>query len=149
MLFRIGMGGVDEVEENIIVQRHLQSTFKSGDEGVGKFADKPFGVCKQDLLVVGKGEFACGGVECGKKLVLDKDICFGEGVEKGRLAGVGVADDGKGGNPRSLACAALRFTILFYLIELSREFFELLFEQAAVDFNLFLPIPRRYPPEAR
>ena len=52
---------------------------------------------------LGEVEPTGGGVEGGEELVLDEHAGVGESVEQARLAGVGVADQGDGGDPAAAA----------------------------------------------
>ena len=62
----------------------------------GSFWTKPDGVGDEHRLAAGQVEAAGGGVEGGEEPVLHQHPGVGQPVEQGRLAGVGVADDGDG-----------------------------------------------------
>ena len=74
----------------------------------GQAADEADRVGEQHRLAAGQRQAAGGRVERGEQPVLDQHAGLREAVEQGRLAGVGVADDGDGGQAAAVAALALQ-----------------------------------------
>ena len=74
----VGGAGVDHVDEQVGVDRHVEGRTERLDELVGQLADEPDGVGEQHGLAAGQLEPAGGGVERGEQAVLDQHPGVGQ-----------------------------------------------------------------------
>lgn len=93
-----GVGGVEEMDEEVGVGDFFEGGVEGLDEEVGEFADEADGIGEEEGLVVRELDFAGGSIEGSEEFVFDEGIGAGEAVKEGGFAGVGVADDGCGGD---------------------------------------------------
>ena len=93
----------------------LEGGFERLDKLVGQPPHQPDRVDQQDLPPVRQGERARGRVEGCEELVLDEHPRIGQGVQEGRFADVGVADDRNGRDPLLFAAGAQESPPLFQL----------------------------------
>ena len=135
-----GVGGVDDVQEEVGLDDFLEGGLEGLDELVRELADEADGVAEEGVLVGGQAQAAGGGVEGGKELVLGEDGGAGEGVEKGGLAGVGVADNGDEGPVAALAAAALGGAVFLDVLKVAAQAGDALEDAAAVDLELGLAV---------
>ncbi len=133
----LGAGGVDDVDEEVCEGGFLKCGHEGFDEAVGEVADEAHGVGEQHILIVGEGEAACGGVECGEEFVFGVDVGSGEAIEEGGFAGVGVADDGDDGHFAVAAFFALGGADAAHVGEFGAEACDAIAGQAFVHFDLF------------
>jgi hypothetical protein len=103
---------------------------------MGQLLDKADGVGEQRFLAAGEGYSAGGGVEGGEQLVLGEDVGGGEGVEEGGFAGVGVADEGDGGDTGRLAALAVQVAVAADLADFPLDFGDAFADAPPVDFEL-------------
>ena len=79
---------------------------------------------------------AHGGIERREQQVLRQHLGFGQRVEQGRFAGVGVADQRHDRIRHALARAAMQAARAFHVFELLADLDDALADQAAVGFDL-------------
>ena len=103
LLLEAGVGAIHHVKKKIGVLKFLQGGLECPHERFGKGTDEPDRVGDDHLPLPGKTEPSGGGVESGKEEVLGENRAFGKGVQQGRLAGIGIADDGDYRNAGQLA----------------------------------------------
>ena len=104
----------------------------------GSLRTKPTVSVTQHPLAAGQVEAAGGGVDGGEQAVLDQHAGVGEAVEQGRLAGVGVADDGDRRQPGPGPGLALGPAVLGQLLEVGLELGDPPQQAPAVDLELGL-----------
>jgi len=136
VFLEVRVGDVDDVYQKIGDDGFLEGGFERLDEPVRETADEADGVGDEELVIAGEKELAGGGVEGGEEFVLGENVGAGEGVQEGGFAGVGVADDGGGGNGDAEASAALDAALLDDLDELGFEVRDAVADDAAVLFEL-------------
>jgi len=136
MLGDVGVGDVEQMNEEIGHDDLLKRGLEGLDEIVGQAADEADRVGHEQLLVVAEQELAGGGIERGEKLVLDEDGRAGEAVEERGLAGVGVADDGGGRHRDAQAARALHAALLHDPGEFALEVGDAVADEAAVLLEL-------------
>ena len=99
----IRVAEVDHLDQEVGVVQLLERGAERLDQVGRQIADEADRVGQHHLALAREAEPAADRVEGGEQLVLDQRVPLGEGVEQGRLAGVGVADDR---HDRHLALAA-------------------------------------------
>ena len=96
LLLELWVGDVDHMNQQVgvadLVEGRLERLHKVG----GELADESHGVGQQEREIV-DGDFAHGGVECGEKLVLGKDVALAQQVHQCGFSYVGVAHQGHAG----------------------------------------------------
>ena len=97
-------------------------------------ADEANGIGDEELLVAAQHELARRGIERREKLVGGEHLGAGEGVEEGGFAGVGVANDGGGGDGHALALGALHAALLHHAGQLGLQVRDAVAHGAAVVF---------------
>jgi hypothetical protein len=133
----IGIGGVEDVDEEVGEDGFFEGGFEGLDEAVGEVANEADGVGEEEGLAVGQFDFARGGVQGGEDLVFDVDLGAGQLVEEGGFAGVGVSDDGSGGDGGFEAFLALGIADFDDVGEFGLDAIDAFAGDAAVDFDLF------------
>ncbi len=88
-----GLGGVDDVDDQVGQRRLLERRLERLDQLVGQLLDEADRVGQQ-VVAAGELEVPRGRVERLEEAVGDADLGPGQGVQQGRLAGVGVAGEG-------------------------------------------------------
>ena len=136
--FGIGAGAVDHVDQQVRFGDHLQGGSESLDQLMGQLADETHGVRQQHRLPPGQVEPAGPRVEGGEQAVLDEHPGVGQLVEEGRLAGVGVADQGDGGQPAAPAGLALEPALVGEAAQVALQAVHAPHQPAAVDLELRL-----------
>ncbi len=133
---RVGIRGVDDVEEEVGVVEEFEGSVEGGYYRRGELVDEADGVGDEDFVAVGEAYAAGDGVEGGEEAVGGGDAGVGEGVEEGALAGVGVADEGGDGEARTLASAALEEAGALDALKLGVEALDSAADEAAVGLYL-------------
>ena len=136
VFFEVGIGDVDDVYQEVGDNGFLECGLERFDEPVGEAADEADGVGDEELVIAGEVKLAGGGIEGGEEFVFGEHAGAGEGIEEGGFAGVGVADDGGGGNGDAKAAAALDAALLDDLDELGFEAGDAIADDAAILFEL-------------
>ena len=98
LLLPVGIGHVDDVEQEVGVFQLLQRGLERLHQLVGQLADKAHRVAEHHVQRVADGEQAAGGVQRVEQAVVGRDGRAGEPVEQGGLARVGIAHDGHHGD---------------------------------------------------
>jgi hypothetical protein len=130
------MGKVDHVQQQVGILQLLERRLEGADEAFGQVADKADGVGDDHLPLERKPQPSGGGVEGGKEQILGKDLALGEGVEQGRLAGIGVADDGDDRHPGADALLATLHAAAGQRLELLLQAADAVAQTAAVGLQL-------------
>ena len=63
------MAQIDDVQQQLSLNDFFEGCFEGFDETVGEFADEPYGVGQEDVLVCGQTEATRCGVERGEEFV--------------------------------------------------------------------------------
>ena len=116
-----GVGGVDDVEEEVGVLEELQGGVEGGYDRGWELVDEADSVGNQDFVAIGEPDTAGDGVEGGEEAVGRGDAGVGQGVEEGALAGVGVADEGGDGQFRATAAFAVESSGALNALNLALE----------------------------
>jgi hypothetical protein len=103
-----------------------------------KFLDEPDGVGEEQLTTGRKLQLARGRVEGRKELLLGAHAGVRERVEQRRLAGVGVADDGRRLQLCPASTGALLVALVADLLDLTVEVTDALADAAPLDLDLLL-----------
>ena len=90
----------------------------------------------QPLRPLGRPERPHGRVERGEQQVLGEHVGQRQPVEQGRLAGVGVADQGHDRPARAPALGAVQVARALHLLQLALDLDDAVADQAAVDLEL-------------
>ena len=90
---RVGVGGVDDVQDQVAAGDLLQRRAERLDQLVGQVPDEADGVGERVLAPVGGLGPAHRRIQGGEQRVLDQHVGAGQPVEQRRLAGVGVAGE--------------------------------------------------------
>ena len=93
LVVRVGIGGIDKVDEQVGIRGFLECRAEGLDEFVGEITHESDGVGDQSRVAVREFELPHGGVECRKEAILDEDPCVGQAIEQRRLASIRVAHD--------------------------------------------------------
>lgn len=136
VFFEVGIGDVDDVDQEVGHDGFLERGFERLHEAVREAADETDGVGDEELVITGEVKLAGGGVEGGEEFVFGEDVGAGERVEEGGFAGVGVADDGGGGDGDAESAAALNAALLDDLDEFGFEAGDAVAHYAAILFEL-------------
>ncbi len=136
VLFDVGVGDVEHVDQEVGNEHFFQGGLEGFHEAVRQSADEAHGIGDEQFLIVAQDELAGGRIERGEEFVLGEDVCAGERVEQGGFAGVGVADDGRGGHGHAQALAALRAALLPDFDELALEAGDAIADDAAILLEL-------------
>ena len=132
----VRVGDVDDVQQEVGACGFFQRRGKSGDKFVRQVADKADGIGHEDGLRPAVLQFAPGRVEGGKELVLCVHVRFGQGVEQGGFAGVGVAGQSHGRDVTPQPRLAVFLALFLHAREATLQLFDARGEQAAVGFEL-------------
>ena len=109
MLRVVGIGRVDDLDEDVGPVDLLERGPERVDQLVRELVDEPDGVGHDRGLAVAELDLARGRVERGEQLVLGaRHLAADERVEQRRLAGVRVADDADGRDQPPVAPAGCR-----------------------------------------
>ena len=90
----IGIGGIDEMEDQSGVAGFIEGGAEGGDEVVGELFDKADGIGDEDAWFGFGLHDTDGGIEGGEELIGDVEVAACEGAHHGGFAGVGVTDKG-------------------------------------------------------
>ena len=104
----VGMGDVADVDDEVGRDHFLQRRPEGGDELGRKLRDEADRVGQDRLVEAGQRDLAHRRVESREQQVLGHHVGVGEPVEQGRLAGIGVADQGDHRPGRALAAGAVQ-----------------------------------------
>jgi len=129
-------GRIDHMEEQIRGGSFFQRGMKSSHERMGQVADEADSVGQDYLPGSIQVKPPGSGVQGGKQLVggIGPGLC--QGIEQGRLAGVGVADQGHGQHLAAGARAAPHGTLASKQLQTVFEHLDPLAEQTPVGFKL-------------
>lgn len=133
---RTRMAGIDEMDEEIGKSGFLQRGTETLHQVVWQVADEADGVGEQQLLAVGHGHAARAGIQGGEQFVLGEHFAFGELIEQGRFAGVGVTDDRSVWDGNAAALFSLGFALSAYIGEVSLKLVDAFVGKTAVDLEL-------------
>lgn len=133
---RFGVGDVDDVYEKIGDDGFFEGGLEGIDEAMRELAHEADGVGGQHVLAVVEIESAGGGVERGEELVSREDFGLGQLVEQGGFSGVGVADDGYGGDGLAQSLGPLHVSVLDDFLEFLLHDGDAVANHAAVRFEL-------------
>lgn len=98
LLLPLGIGHVDDVEQQVGILQLLQGGLEGLHQLMGQLADKAHGVGDHHVQGVADGQEAGGGIQGIKQAVVGGDPGPGDGIEQRGFAGVGVAHDGHHGD---------------------------------------------------
>jgi len=91
-LLLVGVGRVDHLQQQVGLAALFEGGAKGFDQLVRQLTDETDGVGQDRRSQMGQLDAAQCGVERGEELVGGEGVGTGEGVEQGRLAAVGIAD---------------------------------------------------------
>ena len=134
----VGGAGVDHVDQQVGVDRHVERRPERLHELVRQLADEADGVGEQHRLAAGQVEAAGRGVERGEQAVLDQHAGVGQAVEQRRLAGVGVPDDHDLGELAPPLRPPLGRAVAVDLAQVALELVDAAHDAPAVDLELGL-----------
>ena len=118
MLLEVGVGGVDDLDQDVGPVDLLERRPERVDQLVRQLVDEPDGVGDDRGLAVAELDLAAGRVERREQLVLGlRHLGADERVEQRRLAGVRVADDADGRPQPAVAAAGGRLALLADLLD--------------------------------
>src|SRR5712692_8824278 len=129
---------VDHVQQQVGVNGFLERRPEGRDERVRKVADEPDRVGNRDVSGFGQVQPARGGVERREKPILGKRSRASQGVEKRRLARVGVTHERDRKSPAALPRSPLDLAPAAELAELVLQNLYAVRDQAPVDLELRL-----------
>ena len=113
VLGEVGVGGVDDLDQDVGPVDLLERRPEGVDELVGQLVDEADGVGHDRRLAVAELHLAARRVERREELVLgQRDLRADERVEERRLAGVRVADDGDRGHEPPIPAPGRRLALL-------------------------------------
>ena len=136
--FRIDVGGVAHVEDDVGFADLLEGRLEGGDQFVRQVGDETHGVGQDHRAPRRQVEAAHGGVEGGEQLVTDRHLGAGEGIEKGRLSGVGVPHQRHHRIRHPPSRLAVQTAGALDLAEVAPEAVDSLIDEAPVGFDLGL-----------
>ena len=84
---------------------------------------------------------ARGRIKCGKQFIFGDYFGFGQGIEHGGFAGIGIADDGYNGNGLGCPLLAMDFTLSSYRFNFFAQFRDTAANAAAVYFEFCFTRP--------
>ncbi len=123
----------DQVGQHGLLQGRLEGL----DQLVGQLLDEADGVGQQ-VVAAAELEAAGGRVEGVEEPVPHPDLGPGQGVEQGRLAGVGVAGEGDPGQRRGVALGSHHAAVLFEVLEPAAQSGDAVAGEPAVGLDLGL-----------
>jgi len=109
------------MKQEIGILQFFECGLEGSDQIFGEIANEADGIREDDFLQSWEPELSARGVEGGKEQVLGIDVCFGQGVEQGGLAGVGVADEAEDGDLVGVTPLSQDLAVIFALLEGSFE----------------------------
>src|SRR6478672_2451679 len=134
----VGVGAVDDVEQQVAVGDLLKRRAERLDQAVGQVADEAHGVGHRVDAAVSGRRTPRGGVERREERVLDQHARVGEPVEQRGLAGVGVAGDRDAGDVVATPRLALDVAGAAQLLELLAQLGDPGVDAATVGLDLRL-----------
>ena len=129
----VGVRDVDDMEEEVGFGDFVEGGFEGFNELRGELADEAYGVGEEEGEIA-DDDLADGGVEGGEEFVFCEYVGFGEEVEDGAFADVGVADEGHA--DEGFAVFALEGFLCVEFGELDFECRDFLLDEAAVGLDL-------------
>ena len=139
MLGRVPVGQVDHLDQHVGPGHLFQGRLEGVDQLVRQLVDETHGVAHDHRLTLAQAHAPGRRVERGEQHVLDRGGFFAhQGVQQGRLAGVGVAHDGHGGQQTALARASRRLATAPHFFHALPRLLDALAEHPAVGLELGL-----------
>ena len=135
LLLVVGMGDVDDMDEEVGLDDLVEGRLERLDEAVGQLADETHGVGEKEREVV-DDHLADGGVEGCEEFVLGEDVALGQEVHEGALPHVGIAHEGDA--HEALAVLALEGLLGVEFFQQDFELRDALLDEAAVGLDLRL-----------
>ena len=132
-----GLGGVDDVHDQVGQRRLLERRLERLDQLVGQLLDEADRVGQQ-VVAAGELEAPRGRVERLEEAVGDADLGPGQRVQQGRLAGVGVAGEGDARDRGAFALGPHHAAVLFGLPEAAAQRRDPVAGEPAVGLDLAL-----------
>src|SRR4029077_4689744 len=99
---------VDNMKQEISLNRLLKGCPESCDEGVRKVANKSHRVRNDQRATIPQKHFAGGGIQGGEQLISHISVRTGEAVEQSGFSRVCIAYNGHRGHIGALAGTALQ-----------------------------------------
>ena len=130
-----GVGDVEEDEDEVGVHRFFECGAEGCDEVVREIADEADGVGEHGVVSASEVPLSCAGHECREDSVVGVGAAFGEGVEEGGFACVGVSDESYGEVVGVSFFDGAAFASLDFFEFALEDCFAAL-DEAAVDFEL-------------
>ena len=90
----VGVRGIAHVDDDVGLAHLLQGCLEGGHQLVRQVRNKSHRIGQDGGAPRGQVEAAHGRIEGGEQLVLGLVLGLGQGIEQGRLAGIGVAHQG-------------------------------------------------------
>jgi len=118
---RVGMGDVDEVQEQVCFGDLLQRGTECSHQQGRKLLDESYGISEQGDIAAAQFDAARGRIEGSEELVSDVDVGIAQLVQQGGFPGVGISNQGNDRDFRALTSGAI-------LLAVGADFLELLFE---------------------
>lgn len=131
-------GGIDQVEEEVGLFHLFEGRLEGGEQIPRQIADEADGVVDDDLLFVREPEPAAGRVERREHPLFGDHLAVGQGVEKGALSRIGVADDRDDGKVSSRPLGTTLLTTFTDVGQLLLKEGNPVADPASVDFQLGL-----------
>ena len=135
---RIGRGDVADVQDQVGLAHFLQGRAEALDQFVRQVGDEAHGVGDDGGAALRQADGALGGVQRGEQQVLGQDLRARQPVEQGRLAGVGIADQGDRGERGLLPLFPVQAAGAADLLQLALQLDDAVGDQAAVELDLGL-----------
>ena len=134
----VGVGGIDDLEQQIGAHHLLERGAEGVDEVVGQLVDEADRIGHDDGAARGQRHLAAGRVERGEEHVGGVDVRIGQGIEERALAGVRVADERDRGDLVAIPVAGRRGSLALHLVEVGANLLDLLADEAPVGLELAL-----------
>ena len=134
----VGIGGIDDLEQQIGAHHLLERGAEGVDEVVRQLVDEADRIGHDDGTARGKRHLAARRVEGGEEHVGGVDVRIGQGVEERALAGVGIANERDGRDLVAVPVAGGRGSLALHLVEVGANLLDLLADEASVRLELAL-----------
>ena len=137
-LIRSGPGNVADVQDDIGLAHFIQGGPEGFHQFVRQVGDEADGVGDYGRPAPWQVKLAEGRVQGGEQHRLGQDVGVGQAVEQGRLAGIGVADQGDGRVRHALARQPLQAARTAHVGQLGLELDDAVDQQPPVGLDLGL-----------
>ena len=146
---KVRIGGIHDLDQQVGTDDFLERGAERVDQVVRQLVDETDRIGHDDVPPARQTDLPAGRVERGEQHVGDVDVRIGHGVEQRALAGVGVADEGHGGDLAMVAATRGGGAVAADVVEIGADLLDPFADEPTVGLELALAGPSRADPATR